>query len=114
VVIASLEEVTFPKGGEYVAEFVIEVELAYGAVVFMIEPDVDDEVCGPWELIVLAELVINVEDIVDFHSMEVLVGKGKLVGWLVMMEVLMSVRLLADVGKDPTELISDSMVLEKL
>jgi hypothetical protein len=47
VVIASLEEVTFPKGGEYVAEFVIEVELAYGAVVFMIEPDVDDEVCGP-------------------------------------------------------------------
>jgi hypothetical protein len=31
-----------------------------------------------------------------------------------MMEVLMSVRLLADVGKDPTELISDSMVLEKL
>jgi hypothetical protein len=113
-VTASLEEVTFPNGGEYVAEFVVEVELAYGAVAFKPEPAVDSEVCGPWELMVLVEPVSNVEDTVEFHPLEVLLGKGRLVGCLVMMEVLMSVRLFADVDKDPTELISDSMVLEKL
>lgn len=63
---------------------------------------------------ILAESVSIVEDTVGFHSIDVLVGKGTLVGRQVMMEVLMPVRLLAGVDKDPTELMSDSTVLEKL
>lgn len=64
---------------------------------------------------ILAESVSIVEDTVGFHSIDVLVGKGTLVGRQVMMEVLiMPVRLLAGVDKGPTELMSDSTVLEKL
>lgn len=64
---------------------------------------------------ILAESVSIVEDTVGFHSIDVLVGKGTLVGRQVMMGVLiMPVGLLAGVDKDPTELMSDSTVLEKL
>jgi hypothetical protein len=93
---------------------VAEVELAYGAVVFKPEPGVDNEVCAPCEFMVLADSVSDTDDAVGFQPLVVLVGKGQLVGCLVMMEVLMSVRLLADVCQEPTELISDSRVFEKL
>ena len=46
--------------------------------------------------------------------MVVLIGNGRLVGRLVMMEVLISERLLTDVDQEPTELVSDPKVLEKL
>lgn len=63
---------------------------------------------------VSADSVDGTGDTVGCQVMVALVGNGRLVGCLVMMEVLTFERLFTVVDKAPTELISDSMVLEKL
>ena len=110
---AILEEIA-SKDLEYVVETMVKVEFTYGAVLLKPELAAVSVVCRPEEPTVSADRVKGTEDVIDCQSMVVLIGNGRLVGCLVMMEVLISERLLTDVDQEPTELISDSKVLEKL
>lgn len=111
---ASLEEIASKDVGEYVVETMVEVEFTYGAVLLNPELAAVNVVRRPQEPTVSADWVKGTEDVIDCQSMVVLIGNGRLVGCIVMMEVLISERLLIDVDQEPTELVSDPKVLEKL